>query len=244
MFWFEVDEHFKNDHFFIFLLHNWNLKESVHEKLIFTPIGIRITVGVSTLVVGTGCTHFNYKIYIRIGWEFVSPHRTLSLIEYLDHIVQNSRIQISVDQIPDFRSDSWENDRLHINIVWILSMQWPSKSTRDRKNTQNIVLLMNPLQRLRGNNLAPKHRFWTYFKTRFTYLTLRFSHYFGGIYHVSQWSILQIVVRSQHTTWYWIDDMISYIVQDSKYDRCTTYWKSGPRFYTISTPNIHFGIMP
>ena len=108
MFWFEVDEHFKNDHFFIFLLHNWNLKESVHEKLIFTPIGIRITVGVSTLVVGTGCTHFNYKIYIRIGWDFFSPHRTLSLIEYLDHIVQNSRIKISVDTISDFRSDSWE----------------------------------------------------------------------------------------------------------------------------------------
>ena len=94
--------------FLYFLLHNWSLKESVHEKLIFTPIGIRITVGVSTLVVGTGCTHFNYKIYIRIGWEFFSPHRTLSLIEYLDHIVQNSRIKISVDAIPDFRSDSWE----------------------------------------------------------------------------------------------------------------------------------------
>ena len=67
---------------------------------------IRITVGVSKIVVDPGCTHFNDKIDIRIRWEFFSQHRTLSLIEYLDNFIQNSRIQISVEQIPDFRSDS------------------------------------------------------------------------------------------------------------------------------------------
>ena len=67
---------------------------------------IRITVGVSTIVVDPGCTHFNDKIDIHIRCKFFSQHRTLSLIEDLVNFVQNSRIQISVEQIPDFRSDS------------------------------------------------------------------------------------------------------------------------------------------
>ena len=40
--------------------------------------------------------------------KFYTQHKTLSLIEYLANFVQNSRIQISTDQIPDFRSGSWE----------------------------------------------------------------------------------------------------------------------------------------
>ena len=108
MIWFDVDEQIKNDHFCIFLVHNWNLKESVHEKLIFTSIYIRITVGVSTIAVDPGCIHFNNKIDIHIRWKFFHNTEHLSLIEYLDNFVQNSRIQISVDQISDFRSDSWE----------------------------------------------------------------------------------------------------------------------------------------
>ena len=32
MFWFDVDEQIKNDHFCIFLVHNWNLEESLHEN--------------------------------------------------------------------------------------------------------------------------------------------------------------------------------------------------------------------
>lgn len=87
MFWFDVGEQVKNDHFCIFLLHTWNLKGSVHEKIVFTQICIRITVGVSKIVVDPGCTHFNDKIDIRIRWEFFSQHRTLSLIEYLDNFI-------------------------------------------------------------------------------------------------------------------------------------------------------------
>ena len=75
MFWFDVDEQIKNDHFCIFLLHNWNLQESVYEKLIFTKICIRITVGISTIVVDPVCTHFNDKINMHIGlysrWNFI-----------------------------------------------------------------------------------------------------------------------------------------------------------------------------
>ena len=55
------------------------------------------------------------------------------------NIAQNSRIQISVEQITDFRSDnSWENDQLPINIVSILLIQWVSAKIHERSKKYSI----------------------------------------------------------------------------------------------------------
>ena len=95
-----------------------------------------------------------------------------------------------------------KNDQLPINIMSILLIQWASKFTRDRKNSQNNVLFNDSLPRLRGNELSAKTRILTIFKTRFTESTSQISHYFDNISHVPQWSwsISQIVVRCQHYT--------------------------------------------
>ena len=149
-----------------------------------------------------GCTYFNDKIDIQIRWKF-SQHRTFILIEYLDNFVQNSRIQISVDQIHDFRSDSWEK--------WSISYQYRVdffKKCRynDIQNAREIekyskYCTTNEIHwhACVAMDLAPKHGFWTVWKTGFSNLVLQFSHYFGCIYHVTHWLILQIGVRYQHT---------------------------------------------
>ena len=127
-----------------------------------------ITVWVSTIVVYPGCTYFNDKIDIKIRWKFFSQPRTLILIEYLDNFVQNSRIQISVDQIHDFRSDSWEK--------WSISYQYRVgffKKCRynDIQNAREIekyskYCTTNEIHwhACVTMDLAPKHGFWTVWK--------------------------------------------------------------------------------
>ena len=118
----------------------------------------------------------------------------------VDNIVQNSHIQISVEQITDFRSDSWEkwstSYQYHVDFVDTMSFKIHERS----KNIQNSVLFNNSLSRLCDNELSAKTRILFIFKTRFTESRSQISHYFGGIYHVPQWLISQIVVRCQHYT--------------------------------------------
>ena len=110
MFWFDVDEQIKNDHFCIFLLHNWNLKSSVHEKLIFTQMCIRITVGVSTIVVDPGSTHFNDKIWHSYQMEFFFTTQNTQFDQMFGQLRSEQSDRKSVG------SDSW------FSIWWLRKM--------------------------------------------------------------------------------------------------------------------------
>ena len=77
--------------------------------LIKSGSGLRF--GTIILLVDPECTHFNYSIKLTLTPDenfFHNPeHSVWSNI--LDNLVQNNQIQISEEQIFDFRSDSWEN---------------------------------------------------------------------------------------------------------------------------------------
>ena len=144
---------------------------------------------------------FNYKIDSHVKWKFFSQHLSLSLIWYC-------RQHRSEQSYTDFcRTDYWFS-------VWHLRkmINFPSISCRfcwcnELQNSREIEKVfkivycsMIHCHACVAMNLALKHGFLSIFKTRFTESRSQISHYFGGIHHVPQWSISQIVVRCQHYT--------------------------------------------
>ena len=92
-------------------------------------------------------------------------------------------------------------------------------------------------------DLAPKHGFWTVWKraSQIWYFGLVTTLDVYIMLHTSQFYKLLFSTNTQCCRRH---DLLYRVDVDSKYDRCTTYWKLRSRFVTISTPNIDFGIMP
>ena len=125
----------------------------------------------------------------------------------------------------------------------ILSMQWPPKFTTVWKNTSNIVLLTNPLTRLRGNGLSDQKTVFSSF-LNLASLILHFGLVtILGVYvtsHSGQFFRLLLVSNTARVMWH---NIIPRLGLDAKCDPSAPYWRHGPRNCAISRVNMCFGII-
>ena len=122
-------------------------------------------------------------------------------------------------------------------------MQWPPKFTTVWKNTSNVVLLTNPLTRLRGNGLSDQKTVFSSF-LNLASLILHFGLVtILGVYvtsHSGQFFRLLLVSNTARVMWH---NIIPRLGLDAKCDPSAPYWRHGPRNCAISRVNMCFGII-
>ena len=111
------------------------------------------------------------------------------------------------------------------------------------KNTQNIVLLTNPLTRLRGNGLSDQKTVFSSF-LNLASLILHFGLVtILGVYitfHSGQFFKLLFVSNTTRVGWH---NVIHRLGVDTKCDPSAPHWRRGPRNCAISIVKIGFDII-